>query len=130
MITGIHLLLGEPRLDPNSHAYPLRYHAMYLVDEATNVHRSLNPDVQRVGGHLAPPKEAANGARCDLLIDWNTTASVQRRLVCRPDYYFDWKPEQHCFDATMLVNYRIGSLEYNGTTLVRRTEQRSPGFPV
>src|SRR6266568_459470 len=32
LINGIHLLLSETQVDPHSGAYPLRYHAMYLIN--------------------------------------------------------------------------------------------------
>src|SRR6266436_5835534 len=78
LITGIHLLLSELELDPNSHAYPLRYHAMYVIN---NPERSLKPPgaARRFGGALALPKDVWRNTRFALLIDWNPSANERRR---------------------------------------------------
>lgn len=128
LITGVHLLLSEPRLDPNSHAYPLRYHAQYLINAPSGVARTLQNNAQRFGGELAPLQRIWENARFALLIDWNPSANARRRQVRRPAYCFDWVPDQDRFDATCLIRYREGGMTYNGVVVVERTESASPGF--
>ena len=115
LITGIHLLLSDKDMDANTGAYPLRYHADYVVG------RSLQPssNAQRFGGNIAPPKHVWRDARFTLLIDWNPSASDRRRQVRRPDYCFDWVPEEARFDATSLVRYREGGMSVDGATVTR-----------
>ncbi len=127
LITGIHLLLSEPKPDPNNKgAYPLRYHALYTVNQSGQ--RSLQARVQRFGGSVSPPEHVWVNARFALLIDWNLSASEHRRQVHRPEYWFDWVPEKDRFDATSLIRYREGGMTYNGATVVERQESRSPGY--
>lgn len=130
LITAIHLLLSDPKVDPNSHAYPLRYHAMYTIDTSRAAARTLKKaedTMKRFNGHLAPPKKVWIDARFALLIDWNPTAAERRRNVRRPEYCFDWVPEKARFDATSLVRYREGGMTFDGAN-VNRTEAKSPGF--
>ncbi|HTK12125.1 MAG TPA: hypothetical protein VL485_33445 [Ktedonobacteraceae bacterium] len=126
LITGIHLLLSEPRVDANTGAYPLRYHALYTINQPAVAQRSLK--AQRFGGSIEPPDRVWVGARFALLIDWNKSADRRRLQVRRPEYLFDWVPEQTRFDATSLVRYREGGLTSNGAEVVRRVEARSPGY--
>ncbi len=130
IITGIHLLLSEPQRDPNSGAFPLRYHAMYVVNSNTRTpQRSLSSSsVQQRGGSLALPTNVWLDARFALLIDWNPSANERRRLVRRPEYCFDWVPKQAKYDATTLIRYREGTMTVNSATVVERRELRSPGF--
>jgi len=127
IITGIHLLLSDPQRDPNSGAFPLRYHAMYLVSQSSHTQRSLSPTTQRAGGSLALPRNVWLEARFTLLIDWNTSANERRRQVRRPEYCFDWVPKQAKYDATTLIRYREGNMTVNGAAVVERRESRSPG---
>jgi hypothetical protein len=90
LITGIHLLLSEQKADPATHAYPLRYHAWYLIQMPERTLK--NSEAKRFGGKLAPPKKIADDARFVLLIDWNMTANERRRQARRPEYCFDWVP--------------------------------------
>jgi len=130
LITGIHLLLAEPKLDPNMHAYPLRYHAMYLVEMPARGAGGSVQDTQarRQGGYLAPPKQSWVGARFALLIDWNRSASERRLQAHRPEYCFDWVTRETRYDATTLIRYREGGLTSDGAQVVRRSEAKSPGF--
>jgi hypothetical protein len=126
LITGIHLVLSERELDPDSQAYPLRYHAMYVID---NPMRSLKPNsaAKEFGGRLDPPPDSWRDARFALLIDWNPTASERRRQARRPGYYFDWVAERARFDGTTLIRYRDGGMTVDGAT-VKRIESGSPGY--
>ncbi len=117
LITGIHLLLSEPEPDKNVNAYVLRYHAQYLID---NPERSLKTGASQSGGVIAPPKNIWSGARFVLLIDWNANVGDQHRDVRRPEYLFDWVPEEGRYDGTMLVRYRDGGMTVNGATVERR----------
>ena len=128
LITGINLLLSEPKRDPNSGAYPLRYHAMYVVQQPSRTQRTLQSNAQRFGGMLAPPNKVWENARFAMLIDWNPSANERRRQVRRPEYCFDWVPEQSRFDASTLIRFREGGMAFNGATVVVRTESQSPGF--
>jgi hypothetical protein len=130
MIIGIHLLLSDPDVDPNTHAYLLRYHAEYTITLPT---RDIRPDkadynAQRINGYLAPPASSWIGAKFALLIDWNPTTNQRRRSARRPEYWFDWMPRQERFDTTSLVRYREGGMAFDGATVVRRFEDRSSGF--
>lgn len=134
VITGIHLLLSEQKIDPNSQSYPLRYHAMYLITAppTTAPTRTLQDQQKqqgglRFGGLLAPPKNSWINARFALLIDWDLSANERRRQVRRPEYHFDWVPRQERFDATTLVRFREGGMTYDGAS-VDRTESKSAGF--
>jgi hypothetical protein len=129
LITGVQLLLSEPKVDPNTHAYPLRYHAIYTIHMNTPGRTLKRPETtqRRFNGHLAPPKNVWIDARFALLIDWNPTAAERRRIAHRPEYWFDWVPEQARFDATSLVRYREGGMTFDEVR-VDRTEARSPGF--
>lgn len=133
MIIGIHLLLGEPSVDPNTHTYPLRYHAEYTITPTGRDLRSGSGDKdkyssQRINGYLAPPRSAWIGAKFSLLIDWNPTTSERRRTARRPEYWFDWTPKQDRFDASSLVRYREGGMAFDGANVVRRDESKSPGY--
>ncbi len=128
LIIAIHLLLSNPETDPNTGAYPLRYHATYTIHQQAEGERRLLGQVQRFGGRIAPPERVWVRARFALLIDWDLSANERRRQVRRPLYCFDWVPETAHFDARSLIRYRDGGLTYNGATLVARTEARSPGY--
>ncbi len=125
LITGVHLLLSEQVVDKTTHAYPLRYHAWYLIQMPE---RTLKiSEAKRFGGKLAPPRKIADGARFVLLIDWNMTANERRRQARRPEYCFDWVPESSRFDATTLIRYREGGMTVDSAT-VSRWERVAPGF--
>jgi hypothetical protein len=127
LITGVHLLLSEPKIDPNSHAYPLRYHAMYTINNPERSLRKPSDTLRRFNGFLAPPRNVWIGARFALLIDWNASANQRRRQAHRPEYCFDWVPEQSRFDETSLIRYREGRMTFEAAT-VNRAEFKSPGF--
>jgi len=126
LITGIHLLLANPDIDKNLHAYPLRYHAMYTINVPARSLKESN-ESQRFNGFLAPPHNVWVGARFALLIDWNPTANSNRHRIRRPEYCFDWVPEHNRFDETSLIRYREGGMAFAGAT-VNRAEFKSPGF--
>src|SRR6266571_2943562 len=63
LITAIHLLLSKPQRDPNTGAYPLRYHATYTIHQQGQGERRLLAQVQRFGGRIAPPERVWVGAR-------------------------------------------------------------------
>jgi hypothetical protein len=132
LITGIQLLLAEPKLDPNTHAYPLRYHAMYLVEMPARGAQAggsaQEMQARRLGGYLAPPRQSWVGARFALLIDWNRSATERRLQARRPEYCFDWVTGGTRYDATTLIRYREGGLTSEGAQVVRRSEAKSPGF--
>lgn len=128
LITGIHLLLAEPRLDPNSQAYPLRYHAMYLLEWPAGEAQSGDTRAMRLGGHLAPPKQSWAKARFALLIDWDRSATDRRREARRPEYCFDWVAEEDRYDDTTVIRYREGNLTSGGRVIVQRREAKSSGF--
>ena len=128
LITAIHLLLSEPQSDPNTGAYPLRYHAMYTIQQQEQGDHRLLGQPRLFGGRITPPERVWVGARFALLIDWDLSANERRRQVRRPLYCFDWVPERTHFDARSLIRYRDGGLTYDGVTLVARTEARSPGY--
>lgn len=130
MITGIHLLLSEPKADPNSHQYPLRYHAEYTISTPIRDLRSDKEQYnsQRINGYLKPKVEAARDAKFVLLIDWNPTMNARRRSASPPEYWFNWIPRQERFDQTTLVRYREGGMVFDGANVVGRTEYTSPGY--
>lgn len=119
LITGIHLLLSDNRLDSSTGAYLVRYHVQYTVDASRSLSSSVSSQPQRFGGLVAPPKDVWWDARFALLIDWNKGAGAKRYRVRRPDYNFDWVPEASRFDATSVLLYRQGSLTADSATVVR-----------
>ena len=132
LITGVHLMISERYTDPNTGAYPLRYHAEYTVSKPPpDPQRQKAEEGKRWGGHLAPPKNIWNNARFAMLIDWNPSANERRRQVRRPRYCFDWVPEHSRFDDTSLVRYREGGMTADGASVVvHRQESASPGFDL
>lgn len=135
MITGIHLLLSNPNIDPNTRAYALRYHAEYTITAAKRAGegRDIRPDKesynsQRINDHLRPPNGSWVGAKFALLIDWNPTLSQRRRNARPPEYWFDWMPSNDAFDATSQVRFRDGGMAFDGARVVDRREWKSPGF--
>ncbi len=115
LITGVHFLLSDTRIDPSSKAYPVRYHVQYLIDIPE---RSLSDDaLVQYGGRIQPPDTASLEARFALLIDWDRQATAEEIAeVRRPLYFFDWRPVNDRYDANSLVRYRTGGL---GTEVVR-----------
>lgn len=125
LITGIHLLLCDSQLDPNTSAYPVRYHVQYTIDASTShTPPSTSSQPQRFGGLIAPPRDVLRYKRFALLIDWNSSANSKRNRVRRPDYNFDWVPESEKYDATTVVSYRPGGLTVDGAMVIRRTEKQ------
>lgn len=97
---GIHLLLAECDIDPNTGQYPLRYHVEYSIDPTP-----LPPGQPPYGGNLVPPKKIWHNARFVLLLDWNPNMPDHIQNVRRPEYCFDWIAEEPRFDASMLVSH-------------------------
>ena len=124
LITGIHLLLSDSKLDPNTGAYPVRYHVQYTIDASHSLAPVSSPSPTGLfGGLIAPPGDALSYRRFALLIDWNRSAQSKRHRVRRPDYNFDWIPESAKFDATTVLRYREGGLSVDGAQ-VRRIEKQ------
>jgi hypothetical protein len=129
LITGINLLISDPDPDPNLRgAYRLRYYALYQLEVPNRVLKL--EDAKRFGGYLAPPPAAWRGTRYRfaLLIDWEPSANEKRRKAMRPEYCFDWVPEQASFDARTLVRYRSGGMTMDGARVVTRDELASPDY--
>jgi hypothetical protein len=135
LIIGVHLLLSEMHPDPNTGAYPLRYHARYSITPDNNIYPlapSTSTTAQRTGKSIAPPTNIWREARFALLIDWNPSAKERRQKVRRPEYCFDWVPEEARFDATNLVRYSKGgmlsdSARVDSETVIRE-ELTSPAY--
>jgi hypothetical protein len=122
LIIGIHLLLSDNALDPNSGAYPVRYHVQYTIDtSAGSSGSSASP--QPFGGLIAPPRDVLKQTRLTLLIDWNSSAGSNRTHMRRPYYNFDWVPESARFDGTTVLQYSEGGLTGGGAE-VKRVEKR------
>lgn len=121
LITGIHLLLSDRNLDVGTNAYYVRYHVRYLIDNPNNAYTPPSPST-RFGGLVAPPPKVWHDSRFALLIDWSPSSKERRRMVCRPEYCFDWLPHEDRFDATNEVCYRKGSLAVDSAKLVGRDE--------
>jgi hypothetical protein len=137
LITGIHLLLSNPHIDPNIQAYPLRYHAEYTITtiRSNDGGRDITPArpaseyiKRRTNGYLKPPDGSWIGAKFALLIDWNTSLSERRRTAGPPYYFFDWVPKNEVYEATSQVRFREGGMELDGVEVVHRREWKSPGF--
>jgi hypothetical protein len=129
LITGVHLLLSELNPDSNTGAYPLRYHARYTItpDNSTSpLAPSTSTTSQRIGKTLAPPRNIWRDARFALLIDWNPSAKDRRQKVRRPEYCFDWVPEEARFDPTNLLRYN-GEGSFLGEVVIRH-EMTSPAY--
>jgi len=121
LITGIHLLLSDPEPDKNTQAYPLTYHARYVIDMPERNLKAAN--ARQFGGRLAPPKKFKAGTRFALLIDWNPNANERRRQVRKPDYCFNWVPETVRYDGTTVVRFREGGMTIDSAT-VKRIESK------
>jgi hypothetical protein len=129
LIVGIHILLYTPQIDPALNAYPLIYHAHYVIRERE---RSIDPDEQGTvshGGRLAPPAGAWINAGFAILVDWNPSSSPNARALAQRSngYWFDWVPEEARYDATVLLQYRQGDLSTHDVT-VTRWEATLPGL--
>lgn len=117
LITGIHLLLSDPNPDKNTRAYPLTYHARYVINMPE---RNLKvASARQFGGRLSPPKKFKAGTRFALLIDWNQNANERRRQVRKPDYCFNWVPETVRYDETTVVRFREGGMTVDSATVTR-----------
>jgi hypothetical protein len=77
------------------------------------------------GGRLTLPKNIWHNTRFALLIDWNTNTHSQRQYVKRPEYCFDWVPEETRFDTTNLVFYEDGKMVRTSAQVIR-TATMSP----
>jgi hypothetical protein len=117
LITGIHLVLREPHADPNTGFYPVRYHVHYTVGSKTENISGISHG--HLGGLTPPPPEVWQDARFALLIDWNSTT---KERVCRPEYLFDWIPDEAHFDSTNLIHYRNEHLAVDGASVLQMTE--------
>jgi hypothetical protein len=116
LIIGIHLLLAECEIDPNTGAYPLRYHVYYSIETTPPSSTS-----DQEGGLLIPPKRIWHNARFALLLDWNPNTYDQRQYVRRNAYCFDWVAEETRFDATNLVpDKNVGKLTDKNAQVIRK----------
>ncbi len=123
LIIGIHLLLSDNALDPNTGAYPVRYHVQYTIDRSVPP-TSTSSEEKHFGGLIAPPRDVLQHMRFALLIDWNSSARAKRHRVRRPEYIFDWVPESSRFDATTVMRYRDGGLTADSAQVVKRVERQ------
>lgn len=115
LITGVHVLLCENRLDPRRGGYRVGYHAEYRMQFSALLlkEEALN----QYCGRPQFPADVASWERFALLIDWDPQASPQEiEQVRRPRYLFDWVPADDCYDTNSLVQYGGGGL---GTVVVR-----------
>ncbi len=117
LITGIHLLLSDPNPDKNTGAYPLTYHARYVINMPERNLKVAN--ARQFGGRLSPPKKFKAGTRFALLIDWNPNANERRRQVRKPDYCFNWVPETVRYDETTVVRFNEGGMTVDSATVTR-----------
>lgn len=118
LITGIHILLSDITIDPNSSAYPVRYHVQYTIDLTPSASSTPTQPLLE-GGKINPPRDASGSTAFALLIDWNKAAGNKRYAVRRPDYNFDWVPKTSVLDATTILRFREGALTTDGARVTR-----------
>ncbi len=120
LVTCVHLLLSEPKMDANVRAYKLLYHARYDINIPE---RSLLEEVlQEYGGRLSVGKLNPGNARFALVIDWAPRAQREDiARVRRPNYNFDWVPLAERYDTGGTVEVRRGGL---GDVVVRIESMR------
>lgn len=131
LIVGIHLLLCENELDPNTGSYPLRYHVSYAINNplapaaGTPTPATGTPPAAPKGTELQIPPEIWRNTRFSLLVDWDENAIDKHFHVRRPNYCFDWIPEEMRFDAVNLVQWQDAGIVLGGAE-VNRAETVSP----
>lgn len=115
LISGLHLLLCDANIDPNSGFYPLRYHVYYSIEITTEreaIYPEAGKEFRSDGRRVQPPKEVLQNCRLVILIDWTPSIGEAWREVRRPNYCFDWMSDVTSFDATMLADFHFGCLDY------------------
>ena len=125
LIVGIHLILCENELDPNTGSYPLRYHVFYAINNASAPAAGTPMPPAPKGTELQIPPEIWRNTRFSLLIDWDERAIDKHFHVRRPNYCFDWIPEEMRFDAANLIQWQHANITA-GNAEVNRTETVSP----
>jgi hypothetical protein len=127
LITGMHIILYNPTFDATRQAYPIVWHAQYLIEWPARV---LNPGSQPAeswGGRLNVPEGAWMNAKFAIIIDWAADARDRRSLARRANgYWFDWVARGNRYDASSLVQYQNGGMSVEGA-VVRRDVSAVPG---
>ena len=121
LITGIHLVLSDDKMDPGSNAYLVRYHVRYTIENPNVPFPSASPGqvTTRGDGLTMPDPKVWRGARFALLIDWSPASKGKRDKIRRPEYWFDWLPREERFDATGTLRYSEGGLEVDSANVLR-----------